>query len=400
MASDGNERAADAAEAGRAEAGVRAELQARAGTPGAPEAPRVVTTGGKILDRSPAEPPLTSESVDLDTGEPVELYSSGDRIHVTRHLSPSERASPGVAHLDALALTVVPPEGESMRWVVEQLQRFLPIDEIEERAGCFGFKHSLRFGNGAGLVAWGGESQRGRVYFSIQGKGCSLVCAWPAVATWLESQRAVIKRVDVAYDDFTGQDVSIAWAESQYRAGGFKAGGREPRHSVFGDWLAGDGAVNGRTLGIGNRANGKYCRVYEKGKQLGDPASPWVRLEVEWRGKDRLIPYDILTRPGVYLAGAYPCLAHLDQEQSRIRTVAQSATIDFDTAIANGKQQAGRLVNLMLQVFGGDVGAVVERLRREGIPARIERYSYHLAGLPELLDPETPGSFAAIAKSR
>jgi phage replication initiation protein len=101
----------------------------------------------------------------------------------------------------------------------------------------------------------------------------------------------------VAYDDYQGKVVNIAWAVEQYKGEGFNAGGRKPRSECFGDWLDGDASIRGRTLGIGSRASGKYARCYEKGKQLGDAASAWTRIEVEWRAQDRHIPYDILTRP-------------------------------------------------------------------------------------------------------
>lgn len=54
----------------------------------------------------------------------------------------------------------------------------------------------------------------------------------------------------------------------------------------------------------------------------------------------------------------------------------------------------------MRQVYGGDLGEVVNKLWRDGIPGRIEPHSYHLAEAPELLDPDTPGSFAEILKSK
>src|SRR5690606_10696769 len=114
---------------------------------------------------------------------------------------------------------------------------------------------------------------------------------------------------------------------------------------------------------------------------------------VEWRGKDRLIPFDVLTAPGKYLAGAYPCLQFLSAEQSRIRTVANGASIAFEAAVENARQQTGKLVNLMLHVFGGDMGEVVKQLQRDGIPARVAPYSYHLGDAPERLDPSTPDSF-------
>lgn len=366
-----------------------------AGTDAAAQAPRTVTTGGKINTDDVGEPSYGLKGVDGDTGEDV-LVTLGSRgIQAVRQLSPDPTASPRAAQVDALAFSVIPPLCESMGWVLDQMRQFLPIAQVEQRNGCSGFTHSARFGDGAGLIAWGGESQRRRVYFSIQGKGCSLVEDWAALAAWLREHQAKLKRADVAYDDVQGQTASIAWAIDQYNNDGFNAGGRKPSHQVFGDWLHGEESAKGRTVGIGNRSNGKYCRIYEKGKQLGDSKSPWTRVEVEWRGKDRLIPVELLTEPGKYLAGAYPCLAHLNVEQARIKTIAHSSTISLEVAEANGKQQAGKLVNLMMQVYGGDFCEVVKRLRRDGVPARIEPYGYHLAQSPELLDPDAPGSFAA-----
>lgn len=157
------------------------------------------------------------------------------------------------------------------------------------------------------------------------------------------------------------------------------------RHYTSGDWLDGDKSVKGRTLYVGNRKNGKLFRAYEKGKQNGDPASRWVRAECEWHDKSRWLPYDMLTRPGQYLSGAYPCLRFLQIEQSKVKTVFRGAKVVFDRAMDNLRQQGGRLINLAMSVYGGDYGAVVERLRREGIPGRIEPYSYHVSQEPERL---------------
>lgn len=360
---------------------------ARAGDAAA--SPRVVTTGRKNSSQIP-----DCAGVDLETGEPVELFLSGSRLQVTRHLEPVQPAREGVALVDALAFSIAPPDEQSYAWVLREMAQFLEITDLEHRRGLFGFRFSARFGDGAGAIAWGGESQKGRVYFSLMGKGCSMVKEWAGLASWLERHRATIKRADVAYDDFTGRQVSIAWAIQQYQCGGFNAGGRKPIHTCYGDWLEGDASTKGRTLGIGNRASGKYLRIYEKGKQLGDPLGLWTRVEVEWRAEDRHIPYDILTRPGHYLAGAYPCLAFLSEEQSIIKTVTKAAQIAFDAAVENAKQHCGKLVNLMMQVMQGDYAAVVEKLVREGIPARIDPYSYHVKNDPAMLDWELRGGAA------
>lgn len=353
----------------------------------APRLPRVVTTG-----RKNAGAPGGMWGNDGETGEDFLMVATGRGVSITRHLSTVEAAPRKGAFIDACAFSVVPPAERSYVWVLEQMSRFLDIESFEQRAGRFGFKHSARFGEGAGVVCWGGESQRGRVYFSLMGKGCAMVRDWAGLAGWLQAHRAVLKRADAAYDDFEGRLVSIAWAVSQYSEGGFNAGGRKPSHAVHGDWLDGEASTKGRTLTIGNRASGKHCRIYEKGKQLGEAVSKWTRVEVEWRAEDRYIPFDILTRPGHYLAGAYPCLAFVDEEQSVIKTVARGAEVAFDKAVRTAKQHSGKLVNLLLQVTGGDYVEVVNRLIRPGIPARIDPYSYHLRRNPGMLDWQQRGA--------
>lgn len=348
--------------------------------------PRVVTTGRKIATSE--TPDFTG--VDQDTGEPVHVFASRGYVHAVRQLQPCSSANENAAIIDALAFSLVPPDEKSHVWLLEQMAQFMVIEDFKPKRGCFGFRYSAHFDGG--LIAWGGESQRGRVYFSLMGKGCGMVSDWHAMAEWLENHRAAIKRCDLAHDDFDGQRVSIDWAVSQYKGDGFNAGGRKPRHQVFGDWLDGADSAQGRTLAIGNRASGKYGRIYEKGKQLGEPSSAWTRIEVEWRAQDRHIPYDILTRPGHYLAGAYPCLSFLEQEQSVIKTVSKAARIAFDRAVENAKQQCGKLVNLMLSVAGGDYVEVVQRLTRPGFPSRIEPFSYHVGRDPTMLDRALQGA--------
>lgn len=360
-------------------------------------APRVVTTGGKIRSKHNSYTKPIS-SIDPDTGEEVEIFiSSKYGLESIRLMDLNEQASPKLALVDAVAVSLVPPTEQLPElWAVNQLRQFFPINNLQQRKGYSGFKFSAVWDNGSGLIAWGGKSQRGKMYISIQGQGCATVQDWTGFAQWLEDRMATIKRVDLAHDDFDGCITSITWAVEQYKSGGFNAGGRQPVHKVFGDWLSGAESTEGRTFGVGRRSNGKFCRVYEKGKQQGDPQSGWVRVEVEWRAEGRYIPYDVLTKPGMYLAGAYPCLSVLSTEQERIRTTATSATISFEAAIKNAKQQTGKLINLMMQVYGGDYAEVVTQLRRDGIPARLEPFSHALKDSPELLDSSLPGGFADI----
>ena len=330
-----------------------------------------------------------------ETGERVEFYARGGvygGVKAIRQLDKAPDAAPDVAIIDALSFSVKPSLNEEFphRWVLAELSHFLPINEVQHKmrkGGWSGYKFCMDL-VGIGIIAWGGEHQRGTVSVSLMGGGCSTVFDWQGLQNWLEHHKAKLSRVDVAHDDFTGQYINIDWAIREYQAGGFNNGGRMPKHQCFGSWLqAGNREeTKGLTLGIGSRTSGKYCRIYQKGKQLGDGSSAWTRVEVEWKAQDRHIPYDILTCPGQYLAGAYPCLAPLHEKQSVIKTIAKAAKTVYGKAVSTAKQQFGKLVNLMLEVEGGDCGAVIAQLiRKDGIPKRIEPWSYHIKRNPEML---------------
>jgi phage replication initiation protein len=125
-------------------------------------APRVVTTGRKSTQNKPEY-----AGIDSETGEPVELLHSGSRLLMLRHMEPVQDVPETIAFVDALAFSVVPPEEESFHWLLQEMGQFLEIGTVEHRKGLFGFRYSARFGDGAGVIAWGGESQNDRVYFSV-----------------------------------------------------------------------------------------------------------------------------------------------------------------------------------------------------------------------------------------
>ncbi len=322
----------------------------------------------------------------------VEFFASGKGIVPLKTPIPYASGVSNAALIDWLAFTVRPPELEDHVWFIRELQKLGILGAVEELNGGYaGYAHKAQYQDNKTrlcLIAWGGKSQAATVYVSFPGHGCARINNWQEVRAWMEQHKATITRLDLAYDDYQAERVSIPQAVEWYLAGGFGAGGRMPSHSLHGDWLLGDRARKGRTLEIGSREGGKLCRIYEKGKQLGDPENPWVRVEVEWHNESRHIPYEALTNPGKYLAGAYECLHFLDQEQSRIQTQQRAAKVSFDKAMNNGRHLAGKLVNLALEVYQGDYAEVVEQLRRDGYPARVEPYMHSVGDAPEMLAEE------------
>jgi phage replication initiation protein len=352
-------------------------------------------TGRKIKEDQPSFSDETPElggrpqsSAEFDS-EWIEFFTSGKKPIFIRHPLPYQDGISNAALVDWLAFTVKPPQGEAHEWVIREMQRLGVVGLVEQMPGGFaGYACKAKYEDDKTrlcLIAWGGKGQAATVYVSFTGHGCARILDWAALRVWLEQYQANITRLDLAYDDFKAERVNMSQAVDWYLSGGFGAGGRMPRHQVHGDWLLGDQSRSGRTLEIGSREGGKMARIYEKGKQLGDPSNPWVRVEVEWHNESRRIPYEALTEPGRYLAGAYKCLHFLDNEQSRIETTHRAAKVSFDKAMANGRQLTGKLVNLALDVFEGDYAEVVERLRRDGYPARMAPYKHAIEGAPEIL---------------
>ncbi len=282
-----------------------------------------------------------------------------------------DRSHPYAAITDYLTVTFPFPGGE--RGIAPFFGGFCAVagtalGGLEERkSGLLGFKRSFGFQHRGAMFAYGG--QNGRALLSLPGEACATIPNWADLAEFLsKTLGARITRWDGAVDDLTGTrgvDDAVRW----YLEGGFTTGGNRPSCRQEGNWLTPD--TLGRTFYVGKRKNGKLMRVYEKGKQLGNPASPWVRFELELHAKDREIPFDVLLRPGQYVAGAYPCMAWVRDEAFRIRTAQNQKRISYAAAVHWARNSLGQLVNSMREVEGS-AEAVLEKLRRPGIPQRLD----------------------------
>lgn len=241
-----------------------------------------------------------------------------------------------------------------------------------------------------GLVAWGGEFQRGWSYVGISGQGCGLVDDWTKaqdVARDLPGYE--LKRVDLAVDRF---DCPTAFAENlaAYRDGGFQTNGRSPKCQT----IQGEDAQDGCTMYVGSRTSDKFFRGYEKGKQLLGAIAPgprgvgarvmieeearrrsadclaqvrdWYRLEVEFKPKTCPLPEDIIDRRDEFFAGAYPYLGRLlsDVEpQPLVLTRVLVPQVQLALAVEWLRRQGGTVVETMLAAYGGDEGRVIREIR-------------------------------------
>lgn len=218
-------------------------------------------------------------------------------------------------------------------------------------------------------VDWGGAQHGGRARVDLSGKMCQLVDDWtPVMHHIAHLGEAKLTRVDLAVDLEQGE-LGVEDCEAWFLGGDFNAGGRMPSYSKIGAWCEGhEGA--GRTFQVGKRENGKMLRCYEKGRQLKQPDSPWVRFEVEIRNIDRDVPLDILTRCDEYFAGAYKCMERvLDAAPAKVSTHQKEGEIAVQHLVKHGTSAYGGLIHVLRSSF--TAGEICDMLARPVVPKRL-----------------------------
>jgi phage replication initiation protein len=269
--------------------------------------------------------------------------------------------------LDWLNFTARPADtGTTPEDVAERLQMILGVD-LTPRSGMHGYDFGLSHESGA-VVCWGGEHQAGTMWVNLAGGAVALLDR--ESLTWLQfllyDTLAKITRVDLACDFLQGEftvDQCVQW----WKEGVFTMRGRRPSTSLVGDWLE---ATNGRTLYIGKAKNGKLIRCYEKGIQLGQKASPWVRAELQLTAVDRVIPHDVLDDPARYFQGSANWPFVVSSAPLRIRTRVEREAVSFEKMIHETRRAYGSFIGYMDRQ-GFTPEEIVEALQRPGTPRRL-----------------------------
>jgi phage replication initiation protein len=227
--------------------------------------------------------------------------------------------------------------------------------------GLLGFAESWQFvSEGVPLARYarGGDAMRGRAMIEISGGGCEAVRAWSELIAFAEAWDGRLTRLDLALDT---EAVTVDQARAAWEAGQFNARGRPPTARLVDDL----GCNSGRTLYVGRRGNDRFLRCYEKGKQLGDRASRWVRVEVELLAAKCVLPLGAIVDGAAYFAGAYKWLAALvDAGAQRPERVRRAAHVVLGRALEIARQQVGGLVGYITGQAGWSAAEVVRFLWR------------------------------------
>jgi phage replication initiation protein len=237
------------------------------------------------------------------------------------------------------------------------LEKIFGFGITEKRPNGMNFyRDSWVLGDGMGFVCFGGQRQT--MLVTLTGQGCQA-----AVSGWEKrlyeflttvAIRPSISRVDLAHDDIDGAYLSVDWAEAQWHVRGFSqsAGGRPPSIERIGNWHRPSG--KGRTLTIGLRTSGKFCRFYEKGRKEGDRDSEWCRVEVEFKNSDRVIPFDVLTTPSDFFTAAYPCFSQFVDVATpqRMAVKQKTAQVVIEACVEVTKHQFGKYLRVFRELYG------------------------------------------------
>lgn len=203
--------------------------------------------------------------------------------------------------------------------------RSLALEICEALGGGFSVHHEIRKGHDfyryrwsivrydqevgwVGFLASGDsprqEAQANTIHANLYGMACTFAkFGWNhRIADIVDTHHAKITRADLALDFFDGYTGGMESVVDDYKAGLMNVRGNKPKCNMVGDWC--NGAE--RSFYFGSKEAGKQTNGYEKGDQLfGREANdPWIRFELRFGNKLRVLPSDILRRPADFFAGA------------------------------------------------------------------------------------------------
>lgn len=338
------------------------------------ERPRLVIRGG--INEN--ENKINQEKLEKFPDESVKLYASskGGFLKFTPNPHPLLMGFTAITDWLNFSFPYSINSASDYQKIVDLVSEFtdgaIKFEQVRER-GKYSFTHSIQLSHDA-IFAYGGLQQRGKVLLSFSGTACRHVPSWEKMVDLIVFLNGTITRWDGAVDDLTGK-YTLYDALDGYMNGLFDVRGHRPSYEQVGDWEVSIG--KGKTLYIGDTKSGKIATIYEKGKQLGEPNSPWVRYEILYGNVSRIIPLEVLIKPAQYVAGAYPYFSMLIGEGCSIKAIKEQDKITYEALTANCKRAYGKHIDEMMRREPSN-DAVVNKLRIPGRPKRLIDMPEHL----------------------
>lgn len=189
---------------------------------------------------------------------------------------------------------------------------FTVAPEMRKGHDFYRFRWSIeRQGSECGWIGFlsSGESPRQQaqartIHCNLYGMACTFAgSGWNhRIADIVDARGGDLTRCDLALDFFDGLPGGIDSIVVDYKAGLCDVGGKRLKSNMVGRWLEGCE----RSLYFGSKEAGKQTNCYEKGHQLFgvESGSEWLRIELRYGNKLRVLSSDMLRRPSDFFAGA------------------------------------------------------------------------------------------------
>ena len=234
------------------------------------------------------------------------------------------------------------------------------------------------------------QAQGRTIHCNLYGTACTFANhGWnDLLASIIESRNGDMTRCDLALDFFDGvpgMPDYLTQLVADYKTGLCDSGGKRLKCNMVGDWANG----NSRSFYLGSKEAGKQTNVYEKGHQLFGPvtASPWVRAELRYGNKLRILSPDMLRRPADFFAGAsdwHAALLRLADQVAIPEPVKTTGRLALETVEA----EVTRNVRWLRDVAAPTCAAAIEFLgfeelvsmiKDQKLPGRLQKFT-----LPEI----------------
>jgi len=237
-----------------------------------------------------------------------------------------------------------------------------------------------------GYLASGNSSreapQNGSLHANIWGSACTFGApGWNLrLADLVDDRKGDLTRCDLALDFFDGLPGGIEGIVEQYRTGLCDVGGRRLKSNQIGDWING----HARSLYFGSKATGKQTNTYEKGDQLFGvlAGSQWLRIELRYGNKLRVLSSAMLRRPADFFAGASSWhslmllkadfLATPEAVTTEPRLPIETVRAEVTRALRWCNRTAGQHIAVLFR-FGGD--HFLETITGRKLPTRLRKFS-------------------------
>lgn len=227
------------------------------------------------------------------------------------------------------------------------------------------------------------DGQAKSMHVNLFGMACTFADrGWRIrIADICDDLGGTLTRCDFALDFFDGVPGGIEGIFQDYVDGLCNVGGRKLKFNQVGDWANG----HDRSVYIGSREAGKVTNAYEKGDQLyGEKFnSDWVRIELRYGNKHRVLSTEMLRRPADFFAGASDWHASMLLKADAIvsaepvhcipRIQIESVEAESARNVRWFSQTAGATMALAIQCLSFDeLWAILEHQK---LPGRLRKFS-------------------------